>query len=225
MPDIVGINNVTAAGSPLKIGGGQDISKDAFLQMLITQLKNQDPLQPMESQEFASQLAEFSSLESLNSIDSNVLESVTADYVLTQSINNTMATTLIGRNATMVGNQINLVGEDNIDLQYSLSGEAESAVINIRDEDGNVIRTIENHDPHLGNNSIEWDGKDNDGNSVDRDQTYTFTVEAENARGETVQNMTFTTGPISSVRYENGVAILVINGEEFSLEDVIEVGV
>jgi len=222
MTEITNVNNQTLQGPP-GLSGNQDISKDAFLQMLITQLKNQDPMQPMESQEFASQLAQFSSLESLNSIDTNVLEGVTADYVLTQSINNTMATTLIGRNATVSGNNFQY-DENGADLQFRLGDDAKIVTVTIRDENGNIVRTEEISNLELGNNTYLWDGSDSDGNEVGAD-TYTFSIQAENANGEAVQSNTYTVGNISSVRYENGVAILVINGQEYGLEDVIEVAV
>ena len=67
--------------------------KDMFMKLLVEQLQNQDPLSPMSSQEFLSQMAQFTSVEKLSSIDENLIESTNMDLILTQSINNTNLTT------------------------------------------------------------------------------------------------------------------------------------
>ena len=86
---------------------GKTMEKDEFLKLLVTQLSHQDPLKPMESHEFASQLAQFSSLEQLQNMNGTMEESIMSDYMMTQSINNTLATTLIGKTAVANGNKIN----------------------------------------------------------------------------------------------------------------------
>ena len=73
------------------------LNQEEFLTLLITELENQDPLSPMESQEMATQMAQFSSLGCLYSIDEQLGESLGYDLVMNQAINNTLAASLIGK--------------------------------------------------------------------------------------------------------------------------------
>ena len=78
------------------VGSAQEQKAD-FLNLLVTELRHQDPLNPMDSQAFASQLAQFSTLEELQNIGVKLDNALESDMILSQSINNTMAATLIGR--------------------------------------------------------------------------------------------------------------------------------
>ena len=73
-----------------------DISKSEFLQLMITQLQYQDPLNPTDSVDYSAQLAQFSSLEQLTNLNDKLSQLVETNYYLTQSVYNTMTTNLIG---------------------------------------------------------------------------------------------------------------------------------
>ena len=88
---INGVSGMMGATGGAGPAAQSDPNQDMFLQLLVEQLKNQDPMSPMDSQDFVAQMAEFSSLEKLQSIDDNVAEGTDMNYILTQSINNTMA--------------------------------------------------------------------------------------------------------------------------------------
>ena len=78
-------------------GSVQNLGKDEFLQLMVTKLQNQDPLNPMEDEDYIAQLAQFSSLEQLTNISDGLDESNEWDYLQMQSINNVMAAGLIGK--------------------------------------------------------------------------------------------------------------------------------
>jgi len=85
------VDNSSAASALSGVPANQNLDKEAFLQLLVTQLKNQDPLSPMDNTEFVAQLAQFSSLEQL----SNMNSSLQSNALVTQSMNNSVMAELI----------------------------------------------------------------------------------------------------------------------------------
>lgn len=199
------------------------LGKDDFLRILVTQLRNQDPINPVNGDDLAVQLAQFSSVEQLQNINSNLENNIEMDLLLNQAINNTMATTLIGREVRAAGNEIYRVDGEDTAIQYHLSGLAKDVKIQIEDADGTVVRTIVLSDQTEGNHHYKWDGKDDNGNKVS-EGTYQFTVKAEDAEGNPVSAQEFVAGTITSIRYENGSAVLLIGDVEINFADVIEIG-
>ena len=84
-------------GNEIKTGSAQELGRNDFLELLIAKLQNQDPLKPMEDEDFIAQLAQFSSLEQMNNIAEGISASNEWDFLQMQSINNTMAAGLIGK--------------------------------------------------------------------------------------------------------------------------------
>ena len=119
------------------------LGKDDFLRLLTTQLKYQDPLNPMDGAEFSAQLAQFSSVEQLQNISEALQQSIDANYVLTSSINNTMAANMIGK--TVRANSSYVVmnpDQDVANLTFDLSADAHTLDVEILNEDGSVIRKL-----------------------------------------------------------------------------------
>lgn len=200
-----------------------EMGKDEFLQMLVAQLRHQDPLSPMESQDFASQLAEFSSLEELSSIDDSVSESVDVDLVLTQAINNTLATTLIGKQVLAYGDSFEMKDGAQPDMSFRLSGPAEEVDITIYGPDGSVVRTMTYNSLKQGEHSFPWNGENNQGERMP-DGSYTFSISARDESGNMVDAATISRGYVTSVKYEDGIAVLLVNGREIKFNDVLEIG-
>ena len=84
-------------GNPKATGSAQSMGQDDFLNMMITKLKYQDPMKPMDDEDFIAQLAQFSTLEQMNNIADGIASSNQWDFLQMQSINNSMATGLIGK--------------------------------------------------------------------------------------------------------------------------------
>lgn len=211
-------SNYTTAGQST-----QTLSQDQFLNLLVTQLKNQDPLEPMESSEYASQLAEFSSLEQLASIDANIEEGINVDLVLTQAINNTLAATLIGKEATAMGNGIEYVSGEDTELNFRLSAFAQDIEVQVMDQAGNVVRVLKTNSLAEGDHAITWDGKNDHGEEVP-EGNYSFSVSAKDGDGNSIYATAMIKGLIASVRFENGSAVLIVNGREINFSNVLEIG-
>jgi len=198
------------------------MGKEDFLKLMLAQLQNQDPLNPMEGTEFASQLAQFTSLEQLINLNDAMDTSINADYFLSQSINNTLAATLIGKEVKLDGNSFKNDGDGNVTLGYNLSNKANSVSVKIYNEAGVLVKTIENAPKNSGDNKLIWDFTDNEGNSVP-EGNYTFKVEATDAESNPISNSTFVLGKIDGVKYTSEGTMLVVNGAEYYISDILEI--
>ena len=127
---------VSTATSSTQTSTNSVLGKDDFLKLLITQLKNQDPLNPTDGTAFASQLAQFSSLEQLSNLNDAIQQSMSNSLYLTQSINNSLASNLVGKNVTVLSDSVTNTGQGETQLGYTLPQNAASASIEIQDEYG-----------------------------------------------------------------------------------------
>lgn len=213
------ITNTSATGTVKENKG--TLGKDDFLKLMIQQLKNQDPLNPLDGTEYASQLAQFSSLEQLANLNSSITKSMDVNYLLTQSINNTMVANLIGKEVKISGNNISAVGQESIDIGYNLPVQAKSVVIKISDKNGNIVRMIDGS-VEAGTCKVSWDLSDNNGNKVNNGD-YTFEVEAYNIGGEKMTLSTYKLGLIDGVRFTENGSMLLVGGAEYSISDILEI--
>ena len=226
MADMIqSVTNTTNQSTPQSNSaiGNADMGKYDFLQLLVTQLKNQDPLSPMQSQEFAAQLAQFSSLERLMSIDDNLKQGIDSDMLLAQTINNTLATTFIGKEVLSQGDNIALLSGQTAPLSFELGDNAQKVTVKIYDENDNLVRTIEISELDRGRHTIEWDGNDENGNAL-AGGNYRFEVEALDGDENPVNVQTYSRGIVSAVKYENGQPVLIVNGKEVYFGDIVQIG-
>jgi len=194
------------------------LGKNDFLNLLVAQLQNQDPLSPMDSTAFTSQLAEFSSLEQL----ANVNENLEYLQMYQSSINNAQAVSFIGKNIDALGDSIKLESGENEEIHFELSQDSSSVFTNIYDETGSLVKYIENGPLGEGKQSVEWDGTDNGGNPLP-EGIYKFEVMAVDANGDKVQTATYISDRVTGVTFNNGVTYLLAGGMKIPIGDVKEV--
>ncbi len=197
------------------------MDQEQFLTLMIVQLQNQDPTAPMESADMASQMAQFSSLKSLNSIDEKMGISLEATALSTQAVNNTMAASLIGKEVIAVGDGL-ILDDGHGKLIYSLAGEAQAVKITITDIEGNIVRTIDAGFQSGGEQSFDWDGTSTSGADLPNG-IYRYQVSAVDANESPVGVYQATSGIITGVNYEGGVASLMVGGMVFPMGDVISI--
>lgn len=206
-------------GAPARNTGTLDQAD--FLTLLVTQLENQDPLSPMESQDFAAQMAQFSSLQSLQSIDQQIGQNLDASLLSTQAVSNAMAAGLIGKEVVAVGEGL-ILDDGSSTLRFSLSEPAHQVVITITDGNGIAVRIIQKEGLGGGEQIIAWDGTDDSGNRL-ADGTYGYKVDAFDREGNAVETLTTTSGIITGVNYAGGVAMLMVGDMLFPLSNVISI--
>jgi flagellar basal-body rod modification protein FlgD len=217
-----GISGITSGYGTGSLTGGSVMGKEDFLKLMLAQLQNQDPLSPMEGTEFAAQLAQFTSLEQLMNLNDSMDVSINANYMLSQSINNTLAATLIGKDVKLNGNSFQNSGQESATLGYNLSTMASSVTVKIYNESGQLIKTIENAPKNSGDNKLIWDFTDNDGNSVPQGK-YRFEVEPKDADSNLLSYSTYVLGKIDGVKFTENGTMLVVNGAQYSLSDIMEI--
>jgi len=216
----VGPPQIVAPGSKGAMG------KDAFLKLLTNQLRYQDPLNPMKGAEFASQLAQFSSVEQLSNISDALTNSIDANYILTQAINNGLSAGFVGKEVRSSGDTMKLgeVGDGlrSVKLGYTLASAGNSVTVKIKDAQGQVVRTLYNTGVNSGDNSFMWDGKNDAGQDVPGGK-YTFSVEAKTSENTPISASTFFYGRVSAVRFTAEGTKFVINGQEVLLSSILEI--
>ncbi|MEW5924335.1 MAG: flagellar hook capping FlgD N-terminal domain-containing protein, partial [Candidatus Zixiibacteriota bacterium] len=116
-------------GNAITTGSTQTLGKEEFLQLLVAQLTHQDPLEPMEDTQFIAELAQFSSLEQLQNMNESLGNSLDWDYLQMQTINNTMATSLIGREVQATFNNLYLDDDNLPKISYSTTDFASDVTI------------------------------------------------------------------------------------------------
>lgn len=213
----VASNATTAQRTPSSSLGKQD-----FLNLLITQMKNQDPMDPMKGSEYAAQLAQFSSLEQLTNLNETTMQGINANVVLTQSINNALSTTFIGKEVRATTDTFHYNGEGDIKLGYDLNSDGDKTVVKIYDENDKLVKEISG-DSNMGENTVTWDGELRKGESKLPAGKYHFVVESTDADGKAIDVSQYIYGTVKGVRFKSDGTVFVIDGIEVALSSILEI--
>jgi len=204
------------------------LGKDDFLHLLVTQLKYQDPLSPMENTEFVAQLAQFSALETgqnteraIRSLEDAFNENIAYQIIASQSISNFAAASFIGKEVRMLQPTIEWSGSagDQVPIRIHL-GNRNEVLVDIKNSDGEVIRTIRATDKDSENSVLlQWDGKDNLGEFVQKGR---YLVEVQ---GQASDNSlySFAQDVVEGVRFTADGVLVKIQGREISIGELLDV--
>ncbi len=220
IPNVNFATNNTA-NTPVTKGKSQ-LGKDDFLKLMIAQLKNQDPTEPLDGSQYAAQLAQFSSLEQLTNINTSLNNSIDANYLLTQSINNTMSATWIGKDVKLNSNVLKNNGQEKINIGYKLPAEASEVTIKIYNKSGALVKTITNAEKNTGYHKLSWDFYDNNGVKL-QNGDYTFSVEAKTMDGKNMTVESYIVGTIDAIKFTSNGAMLQIGNVEYNLTEITEI--
>ena len=202
--------------------GKSIMGQDDFLKLMVTQLQNQDPLNPMDATQFASQLAQFTSVEQLSNINTTLQSSISASQLMNQSISNALATTVIGKQVRATGTTFTYDGSGPVRVGYNLPSAAATAQVKIVDQYGNVVRTINGTGVTAGDVDVSWDGMTDGGTQAGPGQ-YTMQVTATDAKGAALTATPFFYGTVSGVRFKSTGTVFVVDGQEVPLSSILEV--
>jgi flagellar basal-body rod modification protein FlgD len=196
----------------------QVLGKDDFLKLLITQMRYQDPLNPMDNSQFLAQMAQFTSLEQMQNLNTSFTQSMQ----LTQSLNNTASASFIGKHVRAAGDTVTLGSNGSVELGYFLPADAQSVTVTVLDSSGREVRTLVSDGLSTGAHNVTWNGADLDGQRLAAGK-YTFKVSAKDADGAEIAGTSLVNGLVQGITYKSGVAYLLVDGREVPLSDVLEV--
>ncbi len=189
---------------------------DTFLQLLTTQLQNQNPLEPLDANKFTEQLVQFSGVEQQIRTNSYLESLITTTQA--QSVN--AAVNYMGSTVRVAGVATTLSdGEASWDL--ASSADAPESTISIFDENGNeVYKTT--HSVERGESTFTWDGKTTIGDDAP-DGVYSIRVEGLTEDGEQVPVYTAVTGRVSGIDFTGTQPILMLGDVRANLDSVMEI--
>ncbi|MBD3257680.1 hypothetical protein GF377_04550 [candidate division GN15 bacterium] len=212
-----------ANGNQRLTGSQQSLGKDDFLQLLVTKLQYQDPLKPMEDQAFVAQLAQFSTLEQMSNIADGIDASNEWDFLQMQSLNNVLASGLIGKEVKADFSGMYLDATTEPSIAFELDEHAETMSFDIYDAHNTLVATITKEDLTAGTHRITWDGEDSQGNRMP-DGYYTVQASGRTPSGNKIEPELSLVGIVTKVLYRDGGAYLTVSGTEISLGDIVSVG-
>ncbi len=195
----------------------KQLDKDAFLKILLTEMKYQDPTTPIDNKDFIAQLAQFSSLEQMK----NLSASFTQFEKTQDSLNRFQAAALVGKNVVVSNDKISVNGMQIDPITFQLDKPAD-VVVKILDSSGNVVKTMKVASLDAGTHELHWDGTDDKGSPVP-DGYYKFQITAINADGTQEDIPGLIGGKVEAVQFRNGGVNLIINGIAYSMAQILEI--
>jgi flagellar basal-body rod modification protein FlgD len=217
------VNNTTtsaAQGLSSALGQNKAMGRDAFLKLLVAQLKNQDPLKPQDNSAFVAELAQFSSLEQSMGVNDKLNQMMLQN----QGMANSNVVNMVGQVATVKGSLVTTDGSGlGVPLAFKQDLGSANTVIQIQDANGRVVRTLDLGERPAGISRITWDGRSDDG-IVQPAGTYAVAIQAKDEDGGTVVVSQETSGTITGVAFDKGYPVLHLsNGVSAPVSDLLRV--
>jgi len=215
--DTSNVTSLFGAGAATQAKGGTEETKDRFLSLLVAQMKNQDPLNPLDNAQVTSQLAQLSTVQGIENMNAT-LQSLAASMGANQM---SQAANLIGHGVLVPGNTISpteLQGVMGIDL----SRPADQVSVSILDAAGNQVRKLELGQRNEGMNMLAWDGMTDQGTTASSG-VYSFKVEATQG-GQPVSQTALHLGMVNSVSQgSDGVKLNLAGNESVSYAQIRQI--
>ena len=221
MIDQVSMNDIYATKNSSTQTGGDPFSSigaDDFFELLIAKMQNQDPLNPIDDNEFISQVTQFTQLEELKS-----MKSALENLAITQGASaSTQAVNLLNKYVVTEGNEFTIrdEGEDS-KIRFELDKDATDVSLVVYDSSGNVVDVRSLGSMTAGSHDYIYDGKDIQGNQLDKG-TYRYQIKAYRGSDE-VDVKTYSIRLVDGIKFENGDVILKSGDSQIDLADIIEI--
>jgi flagellar basal-body rod modification protein FlgD len=216
--DVTSASSAAGAAAATNATAAQQLSGNfnTFLQLLTTQLQNQDPLSPMDSNAFTQQLVEFSQVEQQINTNSNLQTLIS----LQQGGSASNAVSYLGKTVTVSNGNASLMGGA-ATWKYGLGAQSTATTLTITNSSGQVVYSAPGSTA-AGTSTFSWNGQDNNGNQLP-DGVYTLAVAAQAADGSAVQTAVASSGVVSEIDTSGSSPQLVVGLMEIPLADVAAV--
>lgn len=218
-----GTNNAAAnAAANNKSATGRERLADSyetFMSLLTAQIKNQDPLSPMDSTQFTQQLVQMTGVE----------QQLLTNDLLEKLVTNTgsgiqTSVSLLGKDVRATSDQAKLTaGKANWD--FKLGREASEVTVEVLDSKGKVVQVakLSGEDLKAGDHTYNWNGKDRTGAQMPNGGQYTLRVTAKDSTGAVVPVTNYIKGTVSGVEQVDGKTLITINGVQVGWEKVTSI--
>jgi len=200
--------------------GSAKLGKDEFVKLMMAQLAHQDPTSPQSNEAFIAQLAQFATVELMQSQNEN-LESL----ILAQTAGNqTAMANLVGKEVMFRTGELDLAADGTTTpIAATLPADAANVVVTIKDESGRVVRSLELGAHGAGNLDVIWDGLDEQGNLLSAGK-YDFEVSATTMDGSVMEGIVSgARGHVDGVSFASGAPVLILGALQIALGDVVEI--
>ena len=204
----------TAASKPNGAMG-----KEEFLKLFVAQMKNQDPLNPMQGEELAAQLAKFSSVEQLINLNQQLEAQAGTSAAMIQTLQNGSAANLIGREVFASGDAVVIPEDGGASVTVDVANAGGAGVLHVFDLSGREVGTRELGTISGGRQTIEL-GAAAEGLAAGG---YTYSVEVVDGKGEAVPVQTYSRGTVDGIRYHADGPYLTSGPLMIPLGSVVEV--
>jgi flagellar basal-body rod modification protein FlgD len=208
---------------PVETGATQgpaesSLGEEDFLSLMMTQMKHQDPLSPMDSNQFMDQVTQMNMVKQL------MVANETLDQLMVgiTSINNESAVNLVGHEVVARGDTFSHDAGSAEDLTFELGAEAQEVIVTITDSNGGVVETIELGALGAGEHEVTWSGRTEHGSRAP-EGNYKYSISAVDDDGRTVPSVTFVKGLVEELRFVGGQPMLYIDGQEVGLGAILRV--
>ncbi len=211
---ISGVNNTSAALNQSAKSSGTDAQsmQDQFLTLLVAQLQNQDPTNPMDNAQMTSQMAQISTVSGIEKLNDTV-QSVTSQFASMQML---QGATMIGHTVLSEGNALNLTDKGQGSAAFDLEGSAANVTVTITTAGGQLVDTMELGSAAAGRNYFTWDGSNYNGDT----SNLRFKVSATNGEAA-VKSTTLSPNAVVATSISNGSLMLELaNGESINYNSV-----
>jgi flagellar basal-body rod modification protein FlgD len=188
---------------------------NTFLTLLTTQLKNQDPLSPMNTDQFTQQLVMFSEVEQQIKTNSQ-LGTLISNGSSAEAIS---ALPMVGRSIEYNGNQA-ILQNGQASFSYTLPTTAAAATVGIEDASGNTI-FLQKADPSAGRHTFTWNGQTLGGQQMPDGGTYKVVVQATDANNQPITATTTATGTVTGVSVNHNVATFDVSGIQVPMSQLV----
>jgi flagellar basal-body rod modification protein FlgD len=215
-PAATGTSNAAtgSAATGAQAQSGLNSNYTDFLHLLTTQLQNQDPTAPADTNQITTEIAQLSQVQA--QLNTNTLLQQLVTLMNSSQSNN--AVSYIGKQVDATGNQTALSGGAST-LVYNLPSGASSSTVTISDATGKVVFTGAGT-TLSGRNQVQWNGVNSLNSSTQPDGTYTFSVAAKDANGAALTATTLTSGTVTAVDTQNGTSSLSLGKVSVPLNTV-----
>jgi flagellar basal-body rod modification protein FlgD len=192
------------------------LGKDQFLRLLVTQLRNQDPLSPLQPHEFAAQLAQFTSVEQLTQVNAGIAQQSEMVQLAALIGKTTFGAALIGRQIVADGNHVVVPDSGTAKVRVDVGGSGGTGTLHVIDENGREVAKRELGSLGPGRQTLALPAGIAPG-------TYTYRVDLKDAQDHAVPVTTYTVGIVDGVFFKNGQIVLRLGTIEIELDRLAEI--